>query len=143
MATLRLALNADDSDVLAGVVMLSPDAFGDAFACDNEVSALRDAVERVRRLILLRELAEHGELVIERQDAQWRLDWLWVRAVECHDCAQYDRGVAPRMATNPEHCYVGHSLEESEAMALAGAEEAEREAEVFARLLDQLGGGDV
>ena len=124
----RVALGRDDQDVLAGFTGLLPHYLGWHIATtDDSLDALRAAVEHVQRLLLLREVAQDGEAVVGDQDVPPLIEFLWVEARESHECARGGRVWGGEAARRE---YVDGEL---------------REAEVCARLIEQLGvigGGD-
>jgi hypothetical protein len=137
----RIALGPDDRAVLADYVSLEPELLaGEIAGCEANLAELRDGVERLRRLLLLYEVIECGEALVSEEDAPSLLDYLWREAQGTYDHAHYELEQIPKMRVDADHRSCD-SLGESEEVAREGAAEAEHEAEVCARLIEQLSGG--
>lgn len=139
----RLTLSVEDREVLREeFVVISPDSLGDMISsADGGLEELREAVEHVRRLLVLHELREHGEIEVDEQDAAPLAKWLWAQAIEANECARYELGRLPKIAVDHRFYGIGDSREECEAQAREQACGYDREAEVCARLIEQLGRG--
>jgi hypothetical protein len=130
MAALRIAHDVDDREVLADFCSLHPDYLAERIAVAGaSLDALREAHEHVGRLLLLYEVIDWGQTTIPVADAGPLMDFLWEQAQEAHKTAgAYE--VVP--AESPEGRERMHEY----------AAQGRREAEVCARLIEQLSGGE-
>jgi hypothetical protein len=119
MSEVRLTLDVEDAEVLGSDVDLSAESIAERFlVCDDDFESLLDAQRQVGSLLSLRQLAETGEVVLD--DDPWLREFLWREAHECHACAR---------------SALSHDVPDLE---WAAADEAR--AEVYAKLIEQLGG---
>ncbi len=137
----RMTLDRDERIALAGCQRLCAEYLG-AYVlagAEDELASLREAVRDVERLLLLFELVEYGEVIVPEDDVEPLYDWLWDEVTEAHKAARHELDQIPRMRFD-----VGQwsriPLEESEAQARETADMHEREAEIYTRLISQLGG---
>ena len=127
-----ITLDAADRLTLADFVCVEPQYLGNELGSAKGLAELRGGLDDVRRLLLLLELAEQGSVAVGSEDAKWLADYLWNYAEEVHAQAREQLANVANMA-------VAHNLAESEDAA-AYAATMEREGEICARLIAQLGG---
>src|SRR2546421_678658 len=114
MAAIRIALDSDDREVLAGFGILDRDWLGDKIREADGLSGLWDALAYLRRILRLHEVAEWGEALVDEHDVPALIDLLWKEGQGAHEGARDEGERILVMRGDPAHIYEGCALEDSE-----------------------------